>query len=90
MTFAVAAAWPFATYYCPFWPTRAVERYEGPFNKTLANPILIIGNTVRTQVRSYHAFSPLIVAPDSLTLPRPSWVQRRSRKSWETTPRWYG
>ncbi|KAI0685531.1 Alpha/Beta hydrolase protein [Cerioporus squamosus] len=40
-----AAAWPFATYYCPFWPARAVERYEGPFNKTLANPILVIGNT---------------------------------------------
>ncbi|RDX45246.1 hypothetical protein OH76DRAFT_1007738 [Lentinus brumalis] len=40
-----AAAWPFATYYCPFWPVRAVERYEGPFNKTLANPILVIGNT---------------------------------------------
>ena len=60
MTFAVAAAWPFATYYCPFWPTRAVERYEGPFNKTLANPILIIGNTVRTRFRSYHTFSPLV------------------------------
>ncbi|KAI0743125.1 TAP-like protein-domain-containing protein [Daedaleopsis nitida] len=39
------SAWPFATYYCPFWPVRAVERYEGPFNKTLANPILVIGNT---------------------------------------------
>ncbi|RPD70207.1 alpha/beta-hydrolase [Lentinus tigrinus ALCF2SS1-7] len=39
------AAWPFATYYCPFWPIRAVERYEGPFNKSIAHPILVIGNT---------------------------------------------
>ncbi|KAI0830715.1 TAP-like protein-domain-containing protein [Trametes gibbosa] len=40
-----AAAWPFASYYCSTWPVRAVERYQGPFNNTLANPILIIGNT---------------------------------------------
>ncbi|KAH9858204.1 TAP-like protein-domain-containing protein [Lenzites betulinus] len=40
-----AAAWPLAPYYCATWPVRAVERYQGPFNNTLANPILIIGNT---------------------------------------------
>ncbi|KAI0636319.1 TAP-like protein-domain-containing protein [Trametes polyzona] len=40
-----ASAWPFAAYYCSNWPVRAVERYQGPFNKTLANPILVIGNT---------------------------------------------
>lgn len=31
-------------YYCPFWPVRAVERYMGPFNTTLKNPVLLIGN----------------------------------------------
>ncbi|KAI0369590.1 hypothetical protein BV20DRAFT_1078332 [Pilatotrama ljubarskyi] len=41
-----SAAWPTVPYYCSTWPVRAVERYEGPFNKTLANPILVIGNTL--------------------------------------------
>ncbi|OJT03597.1 hypothetical protein TRAPUB_5773 [Trametes pubescens] len=40
-----AAAWPFASYYCATWPVRAVERYQGPFNNTLANRVLVIGNT---------------------------------------------
>ncbi|KAL1742724.1 Alpha/Beta hydrolase protein [Schizophyllum fasciatum] len=30
---------------CFAWPARAVERYTGPWGKTLKNPILIIGNT---------------------------------------------
>ncbi|KAG8707836.1 hypothetical protein FRC11_007094 [Ceratobasidium sp. 423] len=29
--------------YCHRWPVRAVERYTGPWNKKLANPILVIG-----------------------------------------------
>ncbi|KAI0758743.1 alpha/beta-hydrolase [Fomes fomentarius] len=37
--------WPYSPYYCPFWPVRPVERYVGPFNRTLANSILVIGNT---------------------------------------------
>ncbi|KAM5541074.1 hypothetical protein V8D89_005385 [Ganoderma adspersum] len=40
-----ASQWPSPAYICSLWPERAVERYEGPFNKTLANPILVIGNT---------------------------------------------
>jgi len=28
----------------PKWPVRAAERFQGPFNKHLANPILLIGN----------------------------------------------
>ncbi|CAE7062703.1 unnamed protein product [Rhizoctonia solani] len=31
--------------FCHRWPVRAVERYTGPWNKTLSNPILVIGNT---------------------------------------------
>ncbi|CAE6409120.1 unnamed protein product [Rhizoctonia solani] len=30
--------------YCHHWPVRAVERYTGPWNKKLSNPILVIGN----------------------------------------------
>ena len=32
---------------CFAWPARAVERYTGPWDKKLKNPILVIGNTVR-------------------------------------------
>ena len=31
---------------CQFWPVTPPERYLGPFNKTLNNPILIISNKV--------------------------------------------
>ncbi|KAI1791415.1 TAP-like protein-domain-containing protein [Ganoderma leucocontextum] len=40
-----SSQWPSPVYICSLWPERAVERYEGPFNKTLANRILVIGNT---------------------------------------------
>ncbi|KAF8913421.1 hypothetical protein CPB85DRAFT_1434058 [Mucidula mucida] len=30
---------------CHMWPVRAKERFQGPFNQKLANPILVIGNT---------------------------------------------
>jgi hypothetical protein len=31
-------------YACHKWPARSVERYQGPWNHTLKNPILVIGN----------------------------------------------
>ncbi|KAG8724733.1 hypothetical protein FRC09_015206 [Ceratobasidium sp. 395] len=31
---------------CQFWPVDGVERYAGPWNKTLANPVLVISSTV--------------------------------------------
>ncbi|CCO33747.1 Putative hydrolase Mb2247c OS=Mycobacterium bovis (strain ATCC BAA-935 / AF2122/97) GN=Mb2247c PE=3 SV=1 [Rhizoctonia solani AG-1 IB] len=37
-------SWGDAGFYCHRWPVRAVERYTGPWNKKLANPILVIGN----------------------------------------------
>ncbi|KAI0633182.1 TAP-like protein-domain-containing protein [Trametes polyzona] len=40
-----AAFWPAEFYACPFWPVRAVERYQGPFNKTLASNVLVVSNT---------------------------------------------
>jgi hypothetical protein len=33
----------FSRPFCHRWPVRAVERYTGPWNKTLSNPILVIG-----------------------------------------------
>ncbi|KAF8910866.1 TAP-like protein-domain-containing protein [Mucidula mucida] len=30
---------------CHAWPARSKERFQGPFNSTLAYPILVIGNT---------------------------------------------
>ena len=32
---------------CEFWPVTPPERFLGPWNATLNNPILIISNTVR-------------------------------------------
>ncbi|QRV92000.1 Abhydrolase domain-containing protein [Ceratobasidium sp. AG-Ba] len=34
----------FSFHNCHRWPVRAVERYTGPFNKSLSNPILVVGN----------------------------------------------
>lgn len=31
---------------CQFWPVDGVERYTGPWNRTLANPVMIISCTV--------------------------------------------
>ncbi|KAG8720004.1 hypothetical protein FRC09_010255 [Ceratobasidium sp. 395] len=36
--------WNIAGFVCHKWPVRAVERYTGPWNKKLSNPILVIGN----------------------------------------------
>ncbi|KAG8736013.1 hypothetical protein FRC10_009886 [Ceratobasidium sp. 414] len=36
--------WSEAGLYCHNWPVRAVERFTGPFNKTLSNKIIVIGN----------------------------------------------
>ncbi len=32
---------------CHHWPITPAERFEGPWNHTLRNPILILGNIVR-------------------------------------------
>ena len=31
---------------CQYWPVRGPERFTGPWNHTLRNPILIVSNTV--------------------------------------------
>ncbi|RPD63522.1 alpha/beta-hydrolase [Lentinus tigrinus ALCF2SS1-6] len=38
------SSWPILFYRCSFWPVRSVERYQGPFNKTLANKILVVSS----------------------------------------------
>ncbi|KAG9092827.1 hypothetical protein FS749_015411 [Ceratobasidium sp. UAMH 11750] len=37
-------SWGIAGFYCHRWPVRAVERFTGPWNNKLSNPILVIGN----------------------------------------------
>ncbi|KAI0807372.1 TAP-like protein-domain-containing protein [Fomes fomentarius] len=39
-----SALWPDLSNQCSFWPVRSVERYQGPFNKKLANKILVASN----------------------------------------------
>ncbi|KAG8714985.1 hypothetical protein FRC09_017048 [Ceratobasidium sp. 395] len=36
--------WGAAGFYCHKWPVRAVERYTGPWDNTLKNKIIVIGN----------------------------------------------
>ncbi|KAI0709118.1 hypothetical protein C8Q76DRAFT_742305 [Earliella scabrosa] len=40
--------WPNVGTQCSFWPVRSVERYQGPFNRKLANKILVASTTVST------------------------------------------
>ncbi|TFK83373.1 alpha/beta-hydrolase [Polyporus arcularius HHB13444] len=47
--------WPAPIYQCPYWPVRSVERYEGSFNKTLANKIIVASNV-------YDPITPLTAA----------------------------
>lgn len=56
----VSAAWPATFNYCPFWPVRAVEKYQGPFNKKLANKALVASNLVR----AFPEISAHITLPD--------------------------
>jgi hypothetical protein len=39
---------------CVYWPARPVERYAGPWNKTLANRIVVMGN-VKDPVTPYES-----------------------------------
>ncbi len=43
----VGRMFPAGHYLCHLWPTRAVERYNGPWNHAPANPVVILGNKVR-------------------------------------------
>ncbi|KAG8744376.1 hypothetical protein FRC10_010263 [Ceratobasidium sp. 414] len=38
-------SWGIAGFYCHHWPVRAVERFTGPWNNKLSNPILVIGKS---------------------------------------------
>jgi len=40
----VGIQFPQPCHFCHRWPARAVERFAGPWNSTLKNPIIIIGN----------------------------------------------
>ena len=47
---------------------RAAERYAGPWNKKLSNPILVIGNQVRVPFPCpYHQITQLHVKADPVT-----------------------
>ncbi|CAE6402210.1 unnamed protein product [Rhizoctonia solani] len=44
--FGPLIGWNAPVLYCHRWPVRAVERFTGPFNHTLRNKIMVIGNSV--------------------------------------------
>lgn len=51
--YTVSSLWPDLSNQCSFWPVRSVERYQGPFNKKLANKILVASNVVSTVSQSH-------------------------------------
>ena len=42
----VGALFPVPWQRCSYWPVRAPERFQGPFNGTFKNKVLLIGNAV--------------------------------------------
>lgn len=42
--YLVGGQFPQPAHFCHRWPSRAIERFTGPWNHTLKNPIIIIGN----------------------------------------------
>ncbi|KAI0686870.1 alpha/beta-hydrolase [Cerioporus squamosus] len=50
--------WPSQAYLCAFWPARAVERYQGPWNKKFANTIIVASNV-------YDPVTPLVSAEET-------------------------
>ena len=86
----VASQWPSPVYICSLWPERAVERYEGPFNKTLANPILVIGNTVRAGHLAIVLLCVDVTFDFSMTPSPRSSVRKLLRTNLETLQGWSG
>lgn len=43
---------------CQYWPVNPPERFQGPWNHTLRNPILVISNEVEKYVRYWCDLSP--------------------------------
>ena len=64
---SVGALGPVPWQRCSYWPVRAPERYQGPFNRTFANKVLIIGNAVRTHSHSQYGHSLIAVQYDNAT-----------------------
>lgn len=42
--YPVGGQFPQPCHFCHRWPVRSVERFTGPWNSTLKNPIIIVGN----------------------------------------------
>ncbi|KAI0645974.1 alpha/beta-hydrolase [Trametes meyenii] len=64
------AFWPIPWHRCLRWPVRAVERYQGPFNKTLANRVLVIGNSYDNATPFFEAQHTAEVLGDQAALVR--------------------
>ncbi|QRV95978.1 Abhydrolase domain-containing protein [Ceratobasidium sp. AG-Ba] len=54
--------WGDAGFYCHRWPVRAVERYTGPWNKVLSNPILVVGERSPSNWNEADPITPFISA----------------------------
>ncbi|OJT06304.1 hypothetical protein TRAPUB_2844 [Trametes pubescens] len=76
--------WPISWNYCSFWPERAMERYTGPFNKTLANKVLIANNCLdaATPLKGAQALAKIMGDNAALVVQEGIGVSRAVMGTW--------
>jgi TAP-like protein len=65
--------WTWASSICAAWPTGDADRYTGPFTRTTANPVLVIGNVFDPATRYEGAVTASTLLPNSRLLTVHGW-----------------
>jgi pimeloyl-ACP methyl ester carboxylesterase len=65
--------WTWVSSICADWPTADADRYLGPFTKTTANPVLVVGNLFDPATRYEGAQSVAGLLPNSRLLTVHGW-----------------
>jgi pimeloyl-ACP methyl ester carboxylesterase len=65
--------WTWASSICAAWPTGDADRYPGPFTRTTANPVLVIGNLFDPATRYEGAVTASALLPNSRLLTVHGW-----------------
>jgi len=67
------AYWTWVSSLCAEWPLTDADRYQGPFNRTTANPVLVIGNLFDPATRYQGAVIASNLLPNSRLLTVHGW-----------------
>jgi pimeloyl-ACP methyl ester carboxylesterase len=65
--------WTWVSSICAEWPTADADRYTGPFTKTTANPVLVVGNLYDPATRYQGALRAHALLPNSRLLTANGW-----------------